>query len=166
MILVLVVTWCLWNESFDLQTAVEGVIFGTFSLFLTHRLVLRERYESLFILRPLTIIRYVAVVFVEIYKSGFDAIRLTLKDELDVGIVDIRTDSTDELRGVLIANAITLTPGTVSINFDEGRLKVVWINCTTNDPVVAGEDIKGAFERIFEPNRVSPVPGPGEGSTS
>ncbi len=157
MIILLVVTWCLWNESFDTRTVIEGLIFGSFSLFLTHRLVLRERYENLFVLKPLTILRYIAVVFVEIYKSGLDAIRLTLKDELNVGIVDIRTDSTDDLRGVLIANAITLTPGTVSVNYDEGRLKVVWINCTTSDPVEAGEEIKGSFERIFEPQRKSAV---------
>lgn len=146
---VLVGVWGLWNESFSLRSIIEGGIFAVLSLYITNRFVLRAPWHERFVIHPLLLLKYVAVVFVEIYKAGFDAIRMTLRDELNVGIVNIRTNSTNALRGVLIANAITLTPGTVTIDFHEGHLKVVWINCTSSDPEEAGEIIKGTFERIF-----------------
>ncbi len=100
--------------------------------------------------------RYIAVVFVEIYKAGFHAIRLTLTDRLNLGIVEIATRRRSDIHGTFIANAITLTPGTVTIDYDDGTLKVVWMDCQTDDPELAGEIIKGNFERVFA-DSVKPI---------
>jgi multicomponent Na+:H+ antiporter subunit E len=66
-----------------------------------------------------------------------------------VGVVNVPTEITDPFQGVLVANAITLTPGTVTIDHREGMFKVIWIDCDTNDPVVAADRIKASFERVF-----------------
>ena len=92
----------------------------------------------------------------EIYKAGFQAIRLTLTNRLSLGIVEIATSRRSDLHGTFIANAITLTPGTVTIDYNDGTLKVVWMDCHTDDPEVAGEIIKGNFERVFA-DSVKPV---------
>jgi multisubunit Na+/H+ antiporter MnhE subunit len=40
-----------------------------------------------------------------------------------------------------------MTPGTVTIDIDGGKLKVLWLNCVTTDSHEAGELIKGKLER-------------------
>ena len=154
-VIVLTVVWCIWNESFAGRTVTEGAIFSAVAVFVTNRWLLKGSYFRQYAIGPFTVLRYLLVVVVAIFRSGFDAIRVTLTGRLNVGIVDIPTEITDPFRAVLVANAITLTPGTVTIEHSPGSFKVVWIDCVTHDPEEAGEMIKGNFESTFLQSPVS-----------
>lgn len=145
----LALVWGVWNESFAYRTIVEGILLGALVLVLTNRFLLRDSYEIRYHIHPLTALRYVGVLVIEIFRSGVHAIFITLTDRINVGVVDLPTSITDPVVGVLVANAITLTPGTVTIDYDTRRFKVIWIDCVTADPEEAGEMIKGSFERVF-----------------
>ena len=145
----LAAAWCVWNESLAPQTVVEGVVLGALSLFLTNRFLLKATYQDLYQIGLFTVLRYIGVVIVHIFLSGIDAIWVTLTGRLNVGIIDLRTELRDPFRKVLVANAITLTPGTVTVECEGKMMKVVWINCVTDDPDEAGEKIKGSFERAL-----------------
>lgn len=145
----LVLVWCIWNESFTPVVIAAGVIFAEIALVITNGILFRGVYEQSYHLKPVYAVRYVLVTIVEVFKAGVSAIVLTLRGQIDPCIVEITTDSSYPLRGILIANAITLTPGTVTIDYSEGNLKVIWINCETGDPELAGELIKGNFERAL-----------------
>lgn len=143
--------WVVWKESHSLGTIVEGILLSSLAIFVTSRYLLKARYEEVFRLNPLTALRYVIVLFVEIFRSGVHAMHVTITGRINVGVVDLPTKITDPFRGVLVANAITLTPGTVTIDHKRGTFKVIWIECLTTDPDEAAEMIKGSFERVFEP---------------
>ncbi len=70
------------------------------------------------------------------------------------GIVKVRTNLTDELAKTFLANSITLTPGTLTIDIDGQDLYVHWINIHTDDQEKRCAEIVGRFEplirRIFE----------------
>ncbi|MFW5994618.1 MAG: Na+/H+ antiporter subunit E [Spirochaetia bacterium] len=131
---VLVVVWCIWNESFEPVIVAAGVLFAATALIITNTLLLRGVYEQRYRLRFVSAVRYVLVTIVEVFKSGVSAIVLTLQGRIDPCVIEITTDGSYPLRAILIANAITLTPGTVTIDYSEGNLKVIWIHCATNDP--------------------------------
>jgi multicomponent Na+:H+ antiporter subunit E len=150
-VVLLTAVWCVWIESLTLSTIVTGLILSTLALTATNRFLLKAQYQEVFSIHPLTIARYVAVLLVEIFKSGVHAIHITLTGRINVGVVDLPSKITDPFRGVLVANAITLTPGTVTIDHKQGTFKVIWIECLTTDPDEAAEMIKGSFERVFEP---------------
>ncbi|MFW6368938.1 MAG: Na+/H+ antiporter subunit E [Spirochaetota bacterium] len=154
-IIVLVVVWCIWNESFEPVIVAAGVLFAATALIITNTLLLRGVYEQRYRLRFVSAVRYVLVTIVEVFKSGVSAIVLTLQGRIDPCVIEITTDGSYPLRAILIANAITLTPGTVTIDYSEGNLKVIWIHCATNDPEIAGEMIKGSFERALGSPRAS-----------
>ena len=82
-----------------------------------------------------------------------------LTDRINIGVVDLPSSITDPLRGVLVASAITLTPGTVAIDFSPGIFKVVWIDCTDTDLETVAENIKGRFERALMPAPAKPASG-------
>ncbi|MDR0900538.1 MAG: Na+/H+ antiporter subunit E [Methanobrevibacter sp.] len=62
-------------------------------------------------------IAYVAVLFIEIIKATYDtAIRSIKKGSIDPVVIDIKTELTRPVSQTILANSITLTPGTLSID--------------------------------------------------
>ena len=70
------------------------------------------------------------------------------------GIVKVRTSLTGEMAKTFLANSITLTPGTLTIDIDGQDFYVHWINISTEDAERRTAEICGRFEpllrRIFE----------------
>ena len=70
------------------------------------------------------------------------------------GIVKVRTTLQNEMAKTFLANSITLTPGTLTVDIDGQDLYIHWINIHTTDPAVRVAEICGRFEpllrRIFE----------------
>jgi len=68
-------------------------------------------------------------------------------------VVMIKTDIKSDLGIVLLANSITLTPGTITIDIKGEHLYVHWLYARTTHFEYAAELIKGRFEywlgRIF-----------------
>lgn len=146
---VFTIIWCIWSESFALFVVAQGAFCSSAALLVVNRFLLRGQYQHRYSVKPAVLIKYVLVLIVQIFKSGFDAVYVTLTDRINVGVVDLPTMVDDPLVGTLIANAITLTPGTATIDYNTKRFKVIWINCTTTDPIIAGEIIKADFEHVF-----------------
>ena len=51
---------------------------------------------------------------------------------------------------MVLANSITLTPGTITLDVNDDHLTVHWLLCTTKHGKAAGETIKGTFERMLQ----------------
>ncbi len=70
------------------------------------------------------------------------------------GIVKVRTTLTSDMAKTFLANSITLTPGTLTVDIDGQDLYIHWINIPTDDIDKRTADICGRFEpllrRIFE----------------
>ena len=151
-IVILTVVWAVWMESFALWVLLQGALLSALALHITNRHLLGDAWQERFKLHPLTLLRFLGVLVVEIFRSGFHAMWVTVTGRIDVGVVDLPTRITDPLHGTLVANAITLTPGTVTVEYRPGSFKVVWIECATTDADEAAEMIKGRFERVFVPD--------------
>ncbi len=70
------------------------------------------------------------------------------------GIVKVRTTLTSEMAKTFLANSITLTPGTLTIEVDGQDFYIHWINIDTDEAKERTAKICGRFEpllrRIFE----------------
>ena len=141
--------WAAWYESVSPHVLLMGALLTWLAIAVTSRDFLKADYPEAFAIRPLTLLRFVGVLILAIFESGIHAIRITLTGRMKLGVMDLPTAIENPFHGVLIANAITLTPGTVTIEHVQGRFKVVWIECLTDDPREAGDLIKGRFERVF-----------------
>ena len=84
-----------------------------------------EKERKLFRLFPL-LVRYLCVLVVEIVKSTFGACRFIVSPTLphDPLICKFRTPLQTEPARVLLANSITLTPGTITVSLDDGLYTV------------------------------------------
>jgi len=70
------------------------------------------------------------------------------------GIVKVRTTLTNDTAITFLANSITLTPGTLTVDVDGQDFYIHWINIDTDDVRQRSAEICGKFEpllrRIFE----------------
>lgn len=153
--LVLMLLWMMFTFSLDFFSLLLGgticciVAFFTYDLFLeqheVHRKNLFPRLE-LFLLFLLTLL-------VKIYLASFDTAERVITGNIDPKIVRIRTRLKSDLAQTILANAITLTPGTLTIDIDRDYLYIHWLKSKTTHTQYAAELIKGHFEiwlrRIF-----------------
>jgi len=99
---------------------------------------------------------YLFVLAKEIVKANLDVAYRVLHPRMPInpGIVTIRTRLRQDVAKLVLANSITLTPGTFTVDVIGDRLLVHWINVKGHDLETATRAIGEKFEkyliRIFE----------------
>lgn len=100
-------------------------------------------------LNPIRLGRFVLYLFgpflVALVQANLDVAMRVITGKINPGIVRIPTGLASDGALTLLANSITLTPGTLTVDAnDESReLYVHWINVTTDEPKAS--DICGTF---------------------
>ena len=62
-------------------------------------------------------------------------------------VVKIKTKLKSKFARALLANSITLTPGTVTVDLHEDELLVHWLSVRADDQRKSAEIIKGSVEK-------------------
>ena len=90
--------------------------------------------KSLRMLNPVRWIMFIAYVvgpfFAGMAKANFDVAYRVITGKIRPGIVKISPDLKSDLGITMLANSITLTPGTLTVDIDENKndLYIHWIN--------------------------------------
>lgn len=96
--------------------------------------------------RWLTLFLYlVGPFFFSMVKANLDVAYRILTGKINPGIVKISPELKSDLAIVMLANSITLTPGTLSIDIKEGEIYVHWINVKSKEPKI--EEVCGNFHK-------------------
>lgn len=93
---------------------------------------------------PLSLLRYLVHFIVALIKANLDMARRVLTPALPLNpaVVEIQTKLESRLGRLLLANSITLTPGTLTVDVKDQRLIVHWVDCAP------GEDLESATRAI------------------
>ncbi len=97
-----------------------------------------------------SIVLYLVYFFVALIRANFDMARRVLSPSLPISpaIVEIETQLKSPLGRMLLANSITLTPGTLSVGLQQERILVHWIAAPDGvDLEQATRDIASGFEQ-------------------
>ncbi len=90
----------------------------------------------------------------ECFKANLDVAYRVLHPQLPIypGIVKVRTKLTTDTALTFLANSITLTPGTMSVDIDKdnGILYIHWIDVKTKDVESATKIIVDRFEKVLK----------------
>ncbi len=88
---------------------------------------------------PLALLRYLLVFFLALLRANLDMARRVLSPGLPLrpAVVRVRTALASDLGRLVLANSITLTPGTLTVDVDGDQLLVHWIDCPP------GSDLEG-----------------------
>lgn len=151
-----VVLWCLlvWPvDPVSGRIQVQDVVAGLVAA-LVVTLVMRDVGTQNFQhwINPVRIFWLVVYIFVFAYyviKANLDVAYRVLHPAMPIrpGIVEVKTNLKTAVAITVLANSITLTPGTLTVDVTEdGRLYVHWINVQTTKIEEATENIVKRFE--------------------
>ena len=152
-----ILTWPFVDGKIDIQVIIAGLIASTIIAFLFHEILPKEHRVFLSPVRLFWLLVYLPVFFYYMLMANFDVVYRALHPKMPIkpGIVKIKTILKTESGITALANSITLTPGTLTVDLtDDGFLYIHWINVKSDDVEQATELIARKFEwflqKIFE----------------
>jgi len=150
-------TWPFADGKIDIQVVIAGVIASAIIAILFHEILPKEHLVFISPVRIFWALVYIPVFFYYMFKANLDVVYRALHPKMPIkpGIVKIKTILKTESGITALANSITLTPGTLTVDLtDDGFLYVHWINVKSDDIEEATRLIARRFEwflkRIFE----------------
>lgn len=127
MFLLFFLIWVIFNGKLTAEIAAFGVVIaGVMYWFLCKFFDYSPRHDLFLLKKAPLLIRYLITLFIEIIKANLTVFRLiyTAEYDLEPAIVHFRTDLRSTFARVLLANSITLTPGTITVSLEDGEYTV------------------------------------------
>jgi len=150
--LILLVVWLLLTWSVDVQNVAAGIVVSVLcALFLGH--LFFENTARMFNPRRIFwFLYYLPVFFLHMIRANLDVAYRVLHRDVPIrpGIVRVKTTLKSDLGLTFLANSITLTPGTLTVDIIGDEMYIHWINVTTDDPERQTDIIVRRFERILK----------------
>ena len=148
--------WMLLFWSLDPWVIGSGVFFAFIVGFLIAEICPDEFEKIANPKRWLFFLIYVPYFLYYCLKANVDVAARVVHPDVPIrpGIVKVKTTLETDMGKTFLANSITLTPGTLTIDIDGQDLYIHWINIDTDDVAARTAEICGRFEpllrRIFE----------------
>ncbi len=145
----LLILWLLFTFSLNPFSLLLGVIFSFVISLVSYDLFVEkeERIQQGYFPKFQYFFAYIFVLIREIYLGSLSVIYSVITMKINPKVVKIKTDLGSKFARAVLANSITLTPGTVTIDLHDDELLV---HCLSSKP---DKKIKGNFEtqlrRIF-----------------
>ncbi len=150
--------WLLLVWSVSTRELVLGAIVAAAAAWFSGRFFVHENPAHMFSpVRIASLLVYCLIVFMwELIKANLNMVKLVFSPKMNFKPGIIRVPGSEKITSMyglaMVANSITLTPGTITLDLSEdenGRnyYYVHWIDVTETDREKAGEIIKGTMEK-------------------
>lgn len=143
--ILLTFTWAAITGSFSALNLLFGFVLSIFVMWVIRGEVGSQGYFS----RSWRIVRLFTLFLYELVMSAWKVMVLVLSPKLDLkpGIFKFPLSLEKDMEITLLANMITLTPGTLSVDVSEDK-KFIYVHAIdASDPEAARRDIAEGFER-------------------
>jgi multicomponent Na+:H+ antiporter subunit E len=140
--------WIVFTASVDAFSLLTGA-FGSLAIAaLTHEVFIARHEASLraFLPRPLLLLGFLAFLAYSMYLSSAQMLAALVRGKANPRVVHFRTHLKTDLARMVLANSITFTPGTITLDLNDDHLTVHWFLATTRHSRAAGDIVKGRFE--------------------
>ena len=147
--------WILLTWSFHPQELAAGAVVSLAVALFSARFFIHEK--AFWLLNPVkffSLLYYVIIIFpVELVKANVDMAKRCFGGckNVNPGIVKVPVELQSEYGQSMLANSITLTPGTITMDIaeEDGKTNyyIHWIDVTAPSGKEAGDAIKGKLEK-------------------
>lgn len=119
--------WVIFNGNFTLEICLFGIVIAAAVFAFTCKFMdYSIEKEKKNVKKVLKFFQYVCVLVIEIVKANFAVIHLILseKEEIQPALVSFKSDMKTASGRAFLANAITLTPGTITVSLEDSEYVV------------------------------------------
>ncbi len=150
--LIYILIWTAFTSSFDPQELVTGAVLSFIVATFSYKSFTSEGLSYLHPRKLFYIVKYLIVFFIALVKANFDVAWRVINPKLPInpGIVTYKTNLKSDTAKMFLANSITLTPGTLTVDVIDDKLYIHWIDVKSTDPETIYKEIGAAFEEILK----------------
>ncbi len=143
--------WLLLTASFRLDAIITGVVASSLvSVIAAPRLQLLKGMKLSLEFLP-ALFRYLFYFLIALIRANFDVARKVISFPLKIEprMIAVETRMQSDLGKLLLANSITLTPGTLSVHLKENCLQIHWMDMPESDIQKQSEAVVREFEQLL-----------------
>lgn len=144
---IIAIMWMFLSESYTLSAFITGYLVGILLLLVLQRFI----PDSFYMKRVFKVIKLVILFFKELILSNIDIVKHVYRPNLDIepGIFALPTELKNNWEITMLANLITLTPGTLSVAVSEDNTMIYIHAMDLPDTEQAIQSIKDTFEKAI-----------------
>ncbi|MFD2759493.1 Na+/H+ antiporter subunit E [Lentibacillus juripiscarius] len=145
--LIIAVMWMFLSESYTPASFIAGYALGILLLLLLNRFI----PDTFYLRRVWRITKLIGLFIKELISSNIDIVKLVYKrdPEFEPGIFAMPTDLKNDWEITLLANLISLTPGTLSVAVSDDNAYLYIHAMDIDDIDDSIHDIKNTFEKAI-----------------
>jgi multicomponent Na+:H+ antiporter subunit E len=147
-IILLTIVWIILNERLTILTAVAGIVISVCCVGFCNWLLPFPELKTIKLFR---LALYPFYLIGQMYLAAFNSIEMILKGA-DVVVIDIKTKISNHFLQTILANSITLTPCSISLDLKDDTITVIWLKGKTKaskDSKNEAEPIKDKLEKML-----------------
>lgn len=144
--------WVVLNGTINARILFYGSIICVVIIKMTFNVIFDEDNEALESPSAWRFMWFVGVVLISIIKASFTHVIRIIKNNNDYLKFSIELEVDNSVLLTLIANAITLTPGTITLNIEKTTLHVVGFGSSETDVQSMKEEVL-KYQKPFIYNR-------------
>jgi len=152
MYLLFLLAWIIFNGNITLEITIFGVVIAAVMLAFMCKFMDYSLKKELNVYRKsIYFLAYVILLIREIVKANLAIIPriLTIEEEMDPVIVKFRTSLKSDFTRMLLANSITLTPGTITVSLEEDEYTIHCLDSTLAEGL-ENSDFEKALKKLDE----------------
>jgi multicomponent Na+:H+ antiporter subunit E len=148
--------WLLFTFNLETQNLIVGAVAALLTVLVFAKHFVKPVWKMLQPQRYFWFVLYMIVFIWECIKANFDVAYRVLHPAMPIkpGIVKVKLSLKTNIARTILANSITMTPGTISVDLIDDTLYIHWIYVSSTDPEIYSKKVAGRFEkyikRIFE----------------
>jgi len=126
--LLLFVMWMILTSHFEIANLLTGISVSFFVALLYSKMFRHQEFE---IINPYWLGVYILVLIKNLIISNLEIAKRTLSKDMQLSpaIVEVKTELKSKWKKLLLANSITLTPGTLTLDVKGDKLYIHIIEC-------------------------------------
>ena len=127
MLVLFFILWVIFNGNLTLEICIFGVVISVILFAFVCKFMDFSLKKELHIYRKsFLFVRYVFLLIKEIVKANFGVTRMILsqREEIQPALVTFHSDLKTATGRAFLANAITLTPGTITVSLENDQFTV------------------------------------------
>ena len=127
MLVLYFILWIIFNGQITLEICIFGILIAALLFAFACRFMDYSMEKELQVYRKLgKILRYIFTLVWEVVKANLGTVHLILtqREEIQPVLVSFHSDLKSPMAQTLLANAITLTPGTITVTLENGDYTV------------------------------------------
>lgn len=146
------ILWLLLTFKFTVSNIAVGAAASLITAAIFGRYYFHNVYKFLQPRRWFWFLVYLIAFIWACIKANFDVAYRVLHPAMPIrpGIVKIKTTLKSDFAKTLLANSITMTPGTITVDLIDDELYVHWIFIRSDDPSVYSRMVTGRFEEYIK----------------